>query len=215
MARRRLGCASRSLCDRSQICTIIVQMEMQVSFRNLGYSAAIASAVRERAAKLEKFYPRITSLRVIIEPSERRHHQGNLYHVRVDMTLPGHEIIVRRDPAEHHAHEDIYVAIRDAFDATRRQLEDYVRRRFRGRKRHHEEPMHGLVTRIFPNEDCGFLSSVDGREVYFHRNSVLAGEFDSLQVGDEVCFSETLGEKGPQASTVQAIGKHGRHAKIA
>ena len=192
-----------------------MQIPLQVSFRHLGYSPFIASAVRKKAKKLELFYPRITSIRVIIEPSERRHRQGNLYHIRIDITLPGHEIVVRRDPSKNHAHEDIYVAIRDAFNAARRQLQDQVRIHFRQKQRHHETPMHAKVIRIFPNEECGFLQSQDGREIYFHKNSVLNQEFDKLQLGEEVRFVEEQGDKGPQASSVDRIGKEGRHIKIA
>lgn len=191
-----------------------MQAPVQVSFRHLGYSPFIASAVRKRAKRLEKFYPRITSMRVMIEPSQGRRKQGNLYHLRIDITVPGREIVVRRDPSERHAHEDIYVAIRDAFDAARRQLEDHVRIHYRKKQRHHEEPMHAKVLRIFPGEDYGFLQSEDGREIYFHKNSVLNQGFDQLQIGEEVRFVEEPGEKGPQATTVDRVGKEGRHRGV-
>jgi ribosome-associated translation inhibitor RaiA len=77
------------------------------------------------------------SCRVVIELHHRHHHQGNLYHVRVDLKVPDAEIVASREPAEHHAHEDVYVAIRDAFNAVRRRLEDYIRRR-RGVVKAHE-----------------------------------------------------------------------------
>jgi ribosomal subunit interface protein len=188
---------------------------VQVSFRHLDYSPFIATAVRKKAARLQKFYPRITSLRVMIEPSMRRRQQGDLFHIRIDMTVPGKEIVVKRDPSAHHAHEDVYVAIRDAFDAARRQLEDYVRINFRGRQRQRVGPMHARVIRVIPNEECGFLQAEDGREIYFHKNSVLNGDFDRLEPGAEVRFAEEEGEEGPQASSVARIGKEGRHRKAA
>jgi ribosomal subunit interface protein len=188
---------------------------VQVSFRHLDYSPFIATAVRKKAARLQRFYPRITSLRVMIEPSMRRRHQGDLYHIRIDMTVPGKEIVVKRSPSAHHAHEDVYVAIRDAFDAARRQLEDYVRVNFRGRQRHREGPMHARVIRVIPNEECGFLEADDGREIYFHKNSVLNGDFDNLEPGAEVRFAEEEGQEGPQASSVAKIGKEGKHRKAA
>jgi ribosomal subunit interface protein len=180
-----------------------MEIPVQVSFRHLDYSPFIASAVRKKVEKLERFYPRITSVRVMVELSQRRRQQGNLYHVRVDITVPGKEIVVGRDPSKRQAHQDVYVAIRDAFDAARRRLEDHVRIRFRGKVRHHERPLHATVVKIFPGEDYGFLRAEDGREIYFHRNSVLNQEFDVLRVGDEVQFAESPGEKGPQASTVK------------
>jgi ribosomal subunit interface protein len=102
-------------------------------------SESVEAKVRERAAELEKFDARITSCRVVIEAANRRHQQGRLYHVRVDIGVPGGEIVVKRNPAEHHAHEDVYVAVRDAFDAARRQIEDHVRRR-RGDTKSHGRP---------------------------------------------------------------------------
>ena len=101
---------------------------LQITFRNMDASAAIEAAVRERAEKLDELYDRIGSARVVVEAPHRRHHQGTLYHVRVDLHVPGDELVVNREAAENHAHEDVYVAIRDAFDAARRQLADWVRR---------------------------------------------------------------------------------------
>src|SRR3990172_6203701 len=105
-----------------------MKLPIQIIFRNMESSAAIEAAVRERADKLNQFYEHIMSCRVVIELHHRHHHQGNLYHVRVDLKVPDTEIVATREPAEHHAHEDVYVAIRHSFHAVRRRLEDYVRR---------------------------------------------------------------------------------------
>jgi len=184
-----------------------MQIPAQVSFRHLDYSPWIAKAVRKRARILEKYFPRITSLRVLVEPSARKHTRGNLYHVRIDLTLPGKEIVVSRDPSLNHAHEDIYVAIRDAFRAARRQVEDHVRRSYRkiDTALASVGPDQGRITRIFPNEGCGFITSNDGREIYFHENSVAGTNFRDLAPGTRVRFVESTGEKGPQASTVQKV----------
>jgi len=181
---------------------------LQITFRNIDASPSVEARIRERARELEQFFDRIVSCRVVIEAPNRRRH-GDLFHVRVDLKIPGKEIVVKRDPPEHHAHEDIYVAVRDCFDAVRRQLEDYVRRR-RGDVKAHEVPAHGRVARLIAEEDYGFISAVDGTEVYFHRNAVANHGFEKLAVGDEVRFSlhPTEGEKGPQASAVVSIGKH-------
>lgn len=101
---------------------------VQITFRGIPSSAAIEAKVRERAAKLERLYPRITSCRVAIETPHAHHHKGKLFHVRIDLTVPQHELVVSRDPAMNHAHEDVYVAIRDAFEAAERQLEDFARK---------------------------------------------------------------------------------------
>jgi ribosomal subunit interface protein len=181
---------------------------LQITFRNLDASPSVEERIRERARELEQFFDRIVSCRVVIEaPKHRRH--GDLYHVRVDLKIPGKEIVVKRDPPEHHAHEDIYVAVRDCFDAVRRQLEDHVRRR-RGDVKSHVVPAHGRIARLIAEANYGFISASDGTEVYFHRNSVANGGFEKLTVGDEVRFSlhPTEGEKGPQASAVVPVGKH-------
>ena len=181
---------------------------LQITFRNIDASPAVEAKIRERARELEQFFDRIVSCRVVIEAPNRRRH-GDLYHIRVDLKVPGREIVVKRDPPEHHAHEDIYVAVRDSFDAVRRQLEDHVRRR-RGDVKVHDVPSHGRIGSLIAERDYGFINASDGTEVYFHRNAVANGEFEKLQVGDEVRFSlhSGEGEKGPQASAVVPIGKH-------
>ncbi len=187
-----------------------MDIPLEVSFRNMDRSDAVEARVRERAAKLEKFGDRITSCRVVIEAPQRRHHKGNLFHVRIEIGVPGRpELVVSRHPKDKHAHEDVHVAVRNAFDAARRQLEDYTRR-IGGSVKTHEMPAHGKVARLFPDRDYGFVETSDGREVYFHRNAVVKGAFDRLKVGSEVRLSVVEGEsaQGPQASTVQPIGKH-------
>ncbi len=177
-----------------------MRLPLQLSVRNMSLSEAAEADIREKAARLDSFYDQVMGCRVIIEVPHRHHHKGVLYNVRIDMTVPGSELVIKREP-----HEDLYVAIRDAFDAARRQLEDFARRR-RGDVKTHEAPSHARVTKLFA--EYGFLETPDGREIYFHRNSVLDGGFDRLKTGAEVRFSEEEGEQGPQASTVALIGKH-------
>ena len=178
-----------------------MQIPLQISFRGMEPSPAVELKVRERVAKLERFSDRITSCRVVVESPHRRHHQGKLFHVRVDLTVPGNELAVSREPAQHHEHEDVYVAIRDAFDAAQRQLEDHARRH-RGAVKAHEEPLHARIAKLFPDDGYGFLETPDGREIYFHRNSLVGADFEAVAIGAEVRFVESVGEHGPQASTV-------------
>lgn len=185
--------------------TFHVKLPPQIVFRNMAPSDAIEAAIRERTDKLGRFHEHIMSCRVVVELHHRHHHQGNLYHVRVDLKVPGEEIVASREPAEHHAHEDVYVAIRDAFDSVRRQLEDYIRRR-RGVVKAHESPPHGRVAELYP--DYGKIETADGRMVYFHKNSVVDADFGQIDIGTEVRFVEEMGELGPQASTVHVVGKH-------
>jgi len=105
-----------------------MQVPLRVTFRNMEPSAAIEARLQERVDRLEHFYDRITSCHVVVEAPHRHHHQGKLFHVRIDLAVPGGELIVNREPATDHSHEDVYVCIRDAFDAMQRQLEDFIRR---------------------------------------------------------------------------------------
>jgi ribosomal subunit interface protein len=182
-----------------------MQVPVQITFRHLEPTPAIRAAVEARVEELEHFFDRIIGCRVIVETPHRRHRTGRIHHVRIDLTVPGEELVVGRDPADDGAHEDVYVAIRDAFDAADRQLEDYVRR-LRGQVKERVGPPHGIVARV--GADYGFLTDDDGRQIYFHRNSVL-GDFDRLVPGDEVRFAEEAGDRGPQASTVTPVGKSG------
>ena len=185
-----------------------MKLPLQVSFRHMEHSDAIEAIIREKADRLDKFAGHIMSCRVVVEPSGKHHLHGNMYQVRLDITLPGGEIAVTHEPSQHTEYKDITVAVRDAFDSARRQLEDYVRRQ-RGAVKAHEAASHARVSKLFPEESYGFLQTPDGQEIYFHRNSVLQEGFDHLRLGTEVTFAEEEGEKGPQASTVKPVGRQG------
>lgn len=111
-----------------------MKLPLKVSFRNMEPSDAIRAAIVERAEKLERFFDRITSCRVVVEAPQQHHVKGSLYRIRIVITVPGEEILAGREHDEDHAHEDVYVALRDAFDEARRSLQDHVRRRREGRK---------------------------------------------------------------------------------
>ena len=113
-----------------------MQQPLQITFRGMAHSDAVESRIRLKAAALERFYNHITSCHVTVDAPHQRHHKGNLYAVRIDLQLPDKEIVVGRGRRHDHAHEDVYVAIRDTFDAAVRQLEDYARRRAGKVKRH-------------------------------------------------------------------------------
>jgi len=192
----------------------------QITFRNMENSPRLEEAVLNEAGKLERFFPRIMSCRVAIE-GPRREEFGGLYRVRIDLGVPGEELVVEQNPtlhktlqareADHKTKEDEphrerrdpQRAIHEAFHEMRRRLQDYVRRNRGDLKRHEGLPM-GNVVRLSPEEGYGFIDA-DGREVYFHRNSVLDGHFGRLRIGSRVRFDEEMGEKGPQATTVALV----------
>jgi ribosomal subunit interface protein len=105
-----------------------MQVPLQISFRNMDPSPAVEAIVREKAAKLDRFFERIVSCDVTIEAPHRHHHKGKLYKVRIDVGMPGNDVHVNQEGPKNQAHEDVYVAIRDAFDAAVRQLEDHARK---------------------------------------------------------------------------------------
>ena len=178
-----------------------MQIPLQVTFREVPHSDAIEAAIRDRAEKLDQFYDKIMGCRAVVGMIQRHRHQGKLFNVRLDITVPGGEVVVNRDKAD-----DVYVAIRDAFDHAKRRLEDYARRQ-RGDIKTHETEARGRVARLFPEQDYGFIEAADGTELYFHRYNVMHPDFDQLQVGDEVMFLEEAAAEGLQANRVTA-GKH-------
>lgn len=176
-----------------------MQIPLQITFRNMPPSEAIEAKINEKAAKLDKYFSRIMSCRVVVEESQRRQHQGKLFSVHIDITVPGKELAVTREE-----NEDPYVALRDAFNTTSRRLEEHARQR-RGEVKTHETPPIGRIIRIFPDQAYGFIITPDQREIYFHRNSVLNDDFSNLKFGAEVSFIEEQGREGPQAARVAII----------
>ena len=183
-----------------------MQIPLQITFRDMEQSDAIEKAVRDKAKKLEQFTD-IMSCQVAVEMINKHQNKGTLYHVSINLTVPSGEIVVSRDHGIDHSHEDIYVAIRDSFDAARRQLQDHHRISHQKVKAH-EIPPHGRVSELMPEVGYGRIETSDGRSIYFHQNSVLNEEFSRLEVGSEVRFAEEQGEEGPQASSVRRVGKH-------
>jgi ribosome-associated translation inhibitor RaiA len=141
------------------------------------HSDAIEANIREKAAKLEEFYPQLMSYRVVVEEQRRHKHQGKLLNIRIDLHVPGHEFAVNHDSAE-----DIYVALRDAFDSAKRLLEDEIRLQ-RQTVKAHEEPTHGHIVRLNMTQGHGFIETPDGPEVFFTQDNVVSPPFEHLEVG--------------------------------
>lgn len=192
-----------------------MQVPLKIAFRNIQpqYKEDIESEVRQWADKLDKFYPRITGCRVVMELPHRRRREGNLYRVVISVSVPGKQIVVDREHSYNQIHENYRIAIRDAFEETFRQLEEYDLVQSREVKAKDAGIPHGVITKLF-SEGYGFIEEFGGREIYFHKNSVLDG-FKKLKIGTEVRFEEEEGEKGPQATTVKILRKvpvyHRRH----
>jgi len=186
-----------------------VTIPIKITYRNIDPSDAVEKAIRGHADKLEAFDDRIHWCNVAVEAEGKHQTKGRIYRILVSLGLPGKTIMANRAGPHKPAHVDVYVAIRDAFNAAQRQVEDYARVR-RADVKTHEAPSHGRVARLFPEEGYGFIEMAGGEEVYFHRNSVVEGDFAKLAVDSEVRVEIAYGEseKGPQATTVRPIGKH-------
>ena len=184
-----------------------MQVPLEITFRGMDRSEAVEAEIRRHVDSLEHFCDRITSCHVTIELPHRHKRQGKIFEVKILVMVPRRELVVSHRPGRDETHTDAYIAIRHAFKAMRRELEDYVRE-IRGDVKSHEASPHGKVSELFPMEDYGFIKTPDGRRVYFHRNSVLDGRFDEMDLDSEVSFAEEMGDKGPQASTVRLVGRH-------
>jgi cold shock CspA family protein/ribosome-associated translation inhibitor RaiA len=203
-------------------------LPLQVTFRNLPHSDAIEAMVREQASILDRYCNHIMGCRVMIEVPHRHLQEGMHHHVSVCLTVPGGEIVVKRQPSLHsrqqdiqeegltkegdieQSHKHLQVAVREAFDKVRRRLQDYARRQRLDVKTRVRKP-RGRVCRLYPEDGYGYIEARDGGEIYFHRNSVLLGDFDYMKMGSPVSFVEEQGERGPQASSVALLRKHRRH----
>jgi cold shock CspA family protein len=182
-----------------------MELPVQIS-ANFELSEAQERLLRQAVARLERFYGGPLGCRATV--TVHRYANGNprSYDVRLDVTAAGGEFAITRQPKR-----SLREAIKDAFDAARRKLQDYARRQRRDVKRH-TPPALGTVIKLFAHAGYGFIGTTDGREIYFDRNSVVNGGFDRLEEGDDVRFVERAGEKGPMASTVVRLRRRRRQA---
>jgi len=186
-----------------------METPVQIDFQGMEADEMMREKAREHVRLLEKRSGRVTSCRVLIKAPGGHHRTGGLYEIHIRLALPnGKEVNIGRTPQNDERYSDKIFALDDAFKRARRQLQDQVRT-LQGQVKAHEAPPLGKVTKLDAQGGFGFLEDADGREFYFHKNSVLNDAFAKLEVGTRVAFAEEMGEKGPQASTVRVLGKHG------
>jgi cold shock CspA family protein len=175
---------------------------LEVAYRGVEKTERLEALIREKLGKLERTCGHIVSCRVALE----RHHRssGNPFRVRVEIAAPpGHRLV--GTAGEKKDVGDLETAVRAAFEAVRRQVGELVERQRGEVKEHPEQENQAIVARLLRDKGYGFLRAVDGRELYFHRNSVVNDEFGRLAEGVRVRFVEDTGEKGDRAATVQVI----------
>lgn len=186
-----------------------METTIQIDFQNCDDPDAFRQRIEENVTGLEARFGRITACRIFMRGPGQHHRTRGAYEVRIHLELPdGRQVDIDRTPDEDERQGDPWFAINDAFKRARRMLQDNVRRMQGQVKQHEEASPVATVRRIFPDEGYGFLETGDGRELYFHRNSVLDDGFARLKPGTRVVFAEEMGDKGPQASMVRQAGKH-------
>jgi cold shock CspA family protein len=203
-----------------------MKWSLQITYRNVKPTDTIEEWIRDEAEKLDNFYNHIVACRVAVEIPHRHHRRGGSYHLRIDLRVPGGEIVVNREPSlaadiRHlgkpasskqmeidGSQRNLRLAIKSAFRTAERRLQDYARCQ-RGDVKLHAPAKEAFVSKIVREKGYGFLTANDGREIYFHENSVLDEGFSRLELGTTVSFVEEPGDKGTQASTVRIIEEHG------
>lgn len=177
----------------------------EVTFKDIDHSDAVEARIRQRVAKLEAMSREIVRCQVWVRAPHRRH-KGTEYIIDISVQMPGSTLHIDRQPGDDHAHTDIYVAIRDAFNAMERQLRKWLDLH-EGRPEFHVVPIQGKIVSLNGYTESGQISTTDGRLVYFHRNSVANDGYDDLNEGDtvELTVDSKDADEGPHASIVRPI----------
>lgn len=186
-----------------------VQGPIEITFKGVRKTQELEDLIRRKITKLERMSRRVVSCRVTVERPQKHQERGNPYQVRIDVTVPpSHELVSKQSASEGDMHDPLETVITRTFDAAERQLKDLTERQRGDVKTHPQQQQMGIVQQMFGDQGYGFIKTVDtGEDVYFHRNSVLHGDFARLTVGTGVRFAAELGEKGLQASSVEIVYK--------
>lgn len=185
---------------------------LEIAWHNVEKSEPLEARIRERVDKLHRYFDRINSCHIVVERPHRSQHHGKEFHLRIEVRVPEHEIVISNDPGDRRDHFDPNIAIRDAFDAMERRLEGHSQK-MRGDVKTVTGPPHGTVVRMF--DEYGFVRMSDGQEIYFAPNAVLNDGFEALKVGSavELTVAEGEGAMGPQASMVRPISEVSRDSE--
>jgi cold shock CspA family protein len=187
-----------------------MQIPLELSFRDVLKTEVVENLISKKVEKLLKICNYMTSCSIAVEQPQKEMRQGSPYRVRIQCNVPPkHKIIAKREPGQGNMHEDITTVIRATFQTAERELKKIMQQQRDEVKTHPMQENQAIVRKLFHEQGYGFLRTVDNREIYFHKNSVLHGDFGRLEIGTGVRFTESLGAKGPQASSVQIVDKPG------
>jgi ribosome-associated translation inhibitor RaiA/cold shock CspA family protein len=189
-----------------------MERPLQTTFRGMDSSPALEALIRERVGRLEALYPRLTGCRVVVEVPYRGSESAKVpIAVSVEADVPGMEPILGKDQAERHASkEDHTAALNNAFEAVERQLKRIGDSRSHGVTAHAAQGQIGMVVRLYPKQNYGFIQIDNSPELYFTRNAVIGADYDELEVGMMVQVTRATdeGPMGPQASSVRLLDRN-------
>ena len=188
-----------------------MQVPLELQFKDVDQTPDLEQRIRSKVDRMERHCDYLISCRIVVERPHRHEQSGNPYRVRIEARVPpGHDIVVTKSPGDNDLSDSLVTVINNAFTAAERQIQGLVERQRREVKTH--DVPRALVVRIDREQGFGFIRTPDGREIYFHRNAFLDGEFDRVEVGTEVRFEEEMGDDGPQATTLHVLAKPGARA---
>ena len=191
-----------------------MQVPIEIAFHNIDSSAAAEHVIRDHIQRLERIYGRLIACRVRVDQRNQNQNGTIPPVVHIEMSVPGHKDLVIAHEPGHLQHRfqapDLRNAINEAFRIAERRLAKY-----KDKLTDHEtaqtheaaNEFRGQIAELNPDDDFGYVMTKEGGLLYFHRNSVLIGDFDSLQRGDDVTYVEDSGDTGPTASKVRVIEK--------
>jgi ribosome-associated translation inhibitor RaiA len=177
-------------------------MDPRITWRNVEPMPAIAERVRQRARSLEKFHDRIEGCDVMVEAPQKPRRSGRIFHVRVNLHVPGPDLSTDVRVAQGSARDDATLAVNRAFSAMEKRLKAQKRRMTGHGEKRHDPVLHGVIETFEPELGWGMLRADDGREVYFEKDSLTAGDWGALARGQRLRFRERAGARGPFATGV-------------
>ncbi len=186
-----------------------MQVPLEIVFHNMDRSEAMEARVRDRADRLERLTDSIIACRVVLEAQHKQAHRS-LIQISLKLSLPGKEIVVKREQRRHESKGDTQNVIGIAFDVAERQIDEH-QRISRHDVKSHDGPTYARIVKLYPDQDYGFIETPVQPNVYFHSAVVDGDDFEALEVGNEVLFTlaDEEGPMGPQASRVQRVrGAH-------
>lgn len=182
-----------------------MQHEPVITWRNIQRSEAVEAIIRKRIEAIEKFCPNALGLRITLDAPQKPRHSARGFDVRLHLEVPGPNLDVARTVRHGHAADDIVRAVNATFTALEKRIKE-SRKMIAGQEvKHHPVLLHGEIVELEPELGYGFARADDGREVYFQKDGLVTGAWESLAVGARLRFREQEGEKGPFAVDVAPV----------